>query len=80
MPKPTHPKVIIREIPPKKVAVIKFSGFFNEVNLADKTAELKAWLAQKSLTSQSQPGSAGYNPPWTLLFLRRNEIHIERIE
>jgi len=47
MPKPTHPKVIIREIPPKKVAVIKFSGFFNEANLADKTAELKSMASAK---------------------------------
>jgi DNA gyrase inhibitor GyrI len=77
VPKPTDPKVIIKEIPEKRVAVLKFSGFLNEGKIAEKKAELMVWLKQKHIKATSDPISAGYNPPWTIPFLRRNEIHVD---
>jgi DNA gyrase inhibitor GyrI len=76
-PKPTDPKVSIKTVPEKRVAVLRFTGFINEENVAEKKAELMARLKQKQIKTLSEPISAGYNPPWTIPFLRRNEIHVD---
>jgi predicted transcriptional regulator len=61
----------------KKVAVLRFSGLVNEEKIAKKTLELTQWMVSKNLRPLSDPELARYNPPWTLPFLRRNEILIE---
>jgi DNA gyrase inhibitor GyrI len=76
-PQPTDPAVTIMEIPAKKVAVLLFSGFLNKNNIAKKKAELSAWLKENNRKAILEPRSAGYNPPWTIPFLRRNEVHID---
>ena len=37
-------------------------------------AKLKAWTEANGYRVVSQPLSAGYDPSWTLPFLRRNEV------
>ncbi|MBK8814732.1 MAG: heme-binding protein [Methylococcaceae bacterium] len=76
-PQPTDPAVLIKEIPAKKVAVLEFSGFLNKNNIAEKKEELSTWLKENNLKAISESRSAGYNPPWTIPFLRRNEVHID---
>jgi hypothetical protein len=46
-------------------------------NLKRHTKELEAFLSTENLTPRSAPTYAFYNPPWTLPFLRRNEVLIE---
>jgi hypothetical protein len=41
---------------------------------ATKTAELRRCAADQNLSGIGEPALAFYNPPWTLPFLRRNEI------
>lgn len=77
LPVPNNPKVVIRELPNKKVAAHQFSGLVTENKMQEKVALLSDWLNKKSLKSISNPELARYNPPWTLPFLRRNEIMIE---
>jgi hypothetical protein len=76
-PKPDDHRVKILEVSAKKVAVLKFSGFYNASAIAEKKMELLEWLKEKNIKVISQPRSAGYNPPWTIPFLRRNEIQID---
>lgn len=76
-PQPVDPAVSLVDIPAKKVAVLTFSGFLNESTLAVKTAALSVWLKENNRKAISDPRSAGYNPPWTIPFLRRNEVHID---
>jgi hypothetical protein len=77
LPKPRNPAVTLREVPGKCYAVLVFSGFAREEKAQQKTDELLVWLKAKKLSATATPQLARYNPPWTLPFLRRNEILIE---
>lgn len=77
LPKPNNPKVIIKEIANKRMAVLTFSGIATEDKTQQKMAELTNWVHQKQLKAMSLPELARYNPPWTLPFMRRNEVMIE---
>lgn len=76
-PKPTNENIKLVEKPQKKVAVIKFSGFMSKDSIDDNTQKLKAWISDNKLEVIGKPMAAGYNPPWTIPFLRTNEILIE---
>jgi hypothetical protein len=76
LPKPNNPAVTLREIPGQQVAVVRFSGLAGNEKTAAKTAELLAWLATQQITPTGKPELARYNPPWTLPFLRRNEVMV----
>ncbi|CAN1486378.1 SOUL haem-binding protein [Methylophilaceae bacterium] len=77
LPKPNNPLVLIKPIAAKRYAVVRFSGWVDDEKMQAKLKELSAWLAVKKLTSKGQPELARYNPPWTLPFLRRNEVMLE---
>ncbi|MDP2152224.1 MAG: heme-binding protein [Methylotenera sp.] len=78
LPSPNNSQVMLRQIPVRKVAVLRFSGLVNAEKTAQKTKELLTWMAGKKLeASSAEPELARYNPPWTLPFLRRNEIMIQ---
>jgi hypothetical protein len=75
--KPDNPAVELKEIGAKRYAVIRFSGMAGEDSLKRYTEELNAFISAKNLTPLSAPTYAFYNPPWTLPFLRRNEVMVE---
>ena len=77
LPKPNNAAVELKQIPAKRFAVIRFSGMGRQESLDRHTKELEAFLQEKNLTPLSAPTFAFYNPPWTLPFLRRNEVLIE---
>jgi hypothetical protein len=77
LPKPNNPLVVIKPIAAKRYAVVRFSGWVDDEKMQAKLKELSTWLAVKKLTSKGQPELARYNPPWTLPFLRRNEVMLE---
>ena len=77
LPRPKDPKVQLRQIDSRRFAVIRFSGMAGEASLQRQTALLTQFIAARKLTAVSAPSYAFYNPPWTLPFLRRNEVMIE---
>jgi hypothetical protein len=77
LPKPNYSAVKLKEIAAKRYAVIRFSGAAGEDSLKRRTKELNEWLSTNNLTLVSEPIYAFYNPPWTLPFLRRNEVMVE---
>lgn len=76
LPKPLNNQVKIRQVPAEKRAVITFSGFYGETTVAEKTKALEDWMKSKNLQAIGSSQFARYNPPWTLPFLRRNEVMI----
>ena len=77
LPKPNNASVKIVELPARRFAVIRFSGVPDNDDLKDKSYQLTEWLQHKNLKSIGEPVYAFYNPPWTLPFLRRNEVMVE---
>ena len=77
LPKPNNDAVKLEKISGKRFAVIRFSGMAGEDSLKEHTDELNAFIKNKKLNALAQPTYAFFNPPWTLPFLRRNEVMIE---
>ena len=77
LPKPNNSEVILKEVTGKRFAVIRFSGLARANSLAAHTKELEAFILENNLQTVSDPTYAFFNPPWTLPFLRRNEVMIE---
>jgi hypothetical protein len=73
-PSPANPEVRLAEVPRRTVAVIRYSGSRSEEAMLEKSQDLRDWIASKGIEPTSAPRSAGYDPPWTLPFLRRNEV------
>lgn len=77
LPKPKNPAVQLKEVTSRRFAVIRFSGLAGEESLKRQTDLLTKFVSARKLTAVSAPTYAFYNPPWTLPFLRRNEVMIE---
>jgi hypothetical protein len=58
-------------------SAIRFAGLNTDDNLNRHTNELNEFLRERNLAPQSPPTYAFYNPPWTLPFLRRNEVLVK---
>ncbi len=76
LPKPNNANIMIKEVPAQTYGVIKFSGLAGSKKVAEKTEELQSWMKTQKLKMTGVPELARYNPPWTLPFMRRNEVVI----
>jgi hypothetical protein len=75
-PEPLDPKVSIVKVPGYRAAAISYSGNLGEEKYNTKTRELLDIVNLKGLQPIGEPFSAGYDPPWTIPFLKRNEVLI----
>lgn len=76
LPEPEDPKVILRQIPARRMAAVRYSGFWSEKRYFRYKLELESWIHKRGLTVVGDPIWARYNTPFTPWFLRRNEILI----
>ena len=76
LPEPEDSGITIRQVPARRIAAVIYSGFWSEKNYLRYKNELEAWILKEGLTILGDPIWARYNPPFTLWFLRRNEILI----
>lgn len=77
LPTPTDSRITIRELPATSYAVVRFSGAPTEKTVQRRIRELEAAVAEAGYETRGEAVYARYDPPWTLGFLRRNEILIE---
>ena len=80
LPAPNDPRVVLRVVPARTVAVLRFSGWVRPDIAVARQREARARLAQHGLTAVSEPVLAQYDPPWRLPFLKRNEILIDLVD
>lgn len=74
LPAPASDTIRLREVPPRRLATVRFSGRTDDALIAEQEARLRDWLANRSLTPAGPPVYAYYNDPFTPGFLRRNEV------
>lgn len=77
LPQPNNNKIEIISVPAKHYAVIRFSGLARQESLQTHLNELRTYVDGQKIHTLGEPIFAFYNPPWTLPFLRRNEIMLE---
>jgi hypothetical protein len=76
-PVPNNPQVTVREEPSRTLAVIRYSGMWTAANYAEQLALLKASAEKAGVKLQGAPVLSRFNGPFTLPFLRRNEVWME---
>ena len=76
LPEPEDSNITLRQVPARRMAAVRYSGFWSEKRYLRYKLELESWIQERGLTIVGDPIWARYNPPFTLWFLRRNEILI----
>lgn len=77
LPAPNDSKVKLLSLGARRYVVIRFSGSGNDENIRHHLAILQKHVDEQDMSIVGHPVMAFYNPPWTLPFLRRNEIWLE---
>ncbi len=73
-PQPTDPRVRLVTVPGETIATLRFSGSARDH--AAEQAELLATLRPSRWQPSGTPYLLGYDPPFALPFLRRNEVAV----
>jgi hypothetical protein len=76
LPAPEDPQVTLRQVPARRIAAVRYSGSWSEKGYLRHKSELESWMRAKGLASAGDPQWARYNSPFSLWFLRRNEVLI----
>jgi len=76
-PDPLDARVMLREVAPQRVAVIRYSGFWSESNYNEHLAKLQSGLRAADIAWTGEPVYSRYDGPMTPWFLRRNEIWLQ---
>jgi effector-binding domain-containing protein len=74
LPTPEDPEVALRQVPARRMASVRYSGSWSEKGYRRNLGQLESWMRGKGLAMGGDPVWARYNSPFTLWFLRRNEI------
>lgn len=74
LPQPADPRVSLRQVPSRRMAAITYSGSWSRERYEKHRALLETFMLKKKLQPLGEPVLARYNSPFTLWFLRRNEV------
>ena len=77
LPRPADPRIELREVPARRVAVLRFRGRFTRENIETHERAMLRELVEAGLAAKGSVAFAGYDSPMTLPALRRNELWIE---
>ena len=77
IPEPLDSRIRIQRIPARRLAVIRFKGYAREKSVDEVKSRLLSALQKSGTATVGEPFLMRYNSPWTLGFMRRNEIGIE---
>jgi len=75
-PRPIDPRIRIVPLPEERLAVVRFSGRTTAERVERHTTTLLEALGGSSWRPTGTPVLLGYDPPFTLPFLRRNEVAV----
>lgn len=75
-PVPTDARVQIEQVPEATQAVLRFTGLGSTAQVQQRRAALLEALDRSDWSVAGEPTTLFYDPPWTIPFLRRNEVVI----
>ena len=76
LPVPDDSSITLRQVPSRLMAAVRYSGTWSEKNYRDYKGQLETWIRENGFEIKGEAVWARYNPPFSLWFLRRNEILI----
>lgn len=76
LPTPENEKVELVEVPAETIAALRFTGNRGRAAVAARAAELLRDLEDTAWVAIGEPVAWFYDPPWTIPFLRRNEVAV----
>jgi hypothetical protein len=77
LPEPIDPRVTLRQEPERLMAVRRYSGRWTEDNYREEERKLLEAVRKQGLEPVGAPVYARYNSPFSLWFMRRNEVMVE---
>ena len=77
LPVPDDDRIRIRTMPERTMAVRRYSGRWTENNYLQNEKSLRSALEARGVQTIGRPVLARYNSPFSLPFMRRNEVMIE---
>ncbi|WP_375410951.1 heme-binding protein, partial [uncultured Methylobacterium sp.] len=75
-PEPTEPGVRLVKVPPEQLAVLRFSGRASPEARDEQARILTQVLEAAGRQVADPPFFMGYDPPFSVSFLRRNEVAV----
>jgi len=75
-PKPANQAVRLGMTAPRREAVLRFSGSTADDAVDARKEDLLRWLSENGWRRSGDPVAYFYDPPWTLPFLKRNEVAV----
>jgi hypothetical protein len=76
LPVPDDDRVRLVEVPGETMAVLRFTGIASVIAMSARREGLLAALRGSSWQPIGVPVAWYYDPPWTIPFLRRNEVAV----
>jgi hypothetical protein len=77
LPAPSDRQITLRRIPARRVAALGYSGRYGREIPAQQRLELLTHVRAAGLLPIGEVTFAGYDAPWTLPWLRHNEVQVE---
>jgi effector-binding domain-containing protein len=74
LPEPNDSRIELKELPAGNFAAVRYSGTWSKRNYEKNLALLLETLRDAGYEPRGEPVWARYDAPFTLWFLRRNEI------
>lgn len=66
LPEPEYPDVTLRQVPARRMAAVRYSGFWSERNYLQCKLEPESWIHEQGLGIAGDPPWARYPPPLSL--------------
>lgn len=79
VPKPTGDSVTVCKLEASRFVALRFAGKRSAQTEGKAVEKLRTWMSTEKLEAKGDPIFAYYDPPWTPVFMRRNEVML-RIE
>ena len=77
LPEPVDPRVELRREPERLMAVRRYSGRWTKENYREEERKLLEAVRERGYEPIGAPVYARYNSPFSLWFMRRNEVMVE---